>query len=204
MSKNIEFKREDLLSAFDEIGAAAIVAGTRLEICIYGGSALIIASNFRWSTEDVDTAELERPWPQWLAQVVERIHKQRGWLEDWFNDGVATFLAKTKADASDHALFGTFPRADRERVGLTVFVPKPDYLFALKLKAGRVNNEKKWIKDSADIANLAHVLGITDVEQGIAIFKRFFPALANDTGRERFILKTLLGKITHDDPRYSV
>jgi hypothetical protein len=197
-----DFTRDDLLSAFDEIGRAAIVAGTRLEICIYGGSALIVASNFRFSTEEFDTAELEKALPVWLQTVVDRIRPERGWLEDWFNDGVANFLSKTKADASDHAFFGSFPRDDREKVGLNVLVPKPDYLFALKLKASRISNERKWVKDSSDVANLAHVLGITDVESGIAIFTRFFPGLASDTGRERFILRHVLGKLTNDDPRY--
>ena len=40
--------------AFDEIGRAAVAAGTRLQIAVYGGSALMLASNFRFATEDVD------------------------------------------------------------------------------------------------------------------------------------------------------
>ena len=50
--------REKLLQAFDEIGRAAVAAGTRLQIAVYGGSALMLASNFRFATEDVDIAEL--------------------------------------------------------------------------------------------------------------------------------------------------
>jgi len=37
-----------------------------LDIAIYGGSALMLASNFRFATEDVDIAELDQPWPDWL------------------------------------------------------------------------------------------------------------------------------------------
>ena len=46
--------RDKLLAAFDEIGRAAIEAGTTMQIAVYGGSALMLASNFRYSTEDVD------------------------------------------------------------------------------------------------------------------------------------------------------
>ena len=40
--------------AFDEIGRAAAAVDTRLDIAVYGGSALMLASNFRFATEDVD------------------------------------------------------------------------------------------------------------------------------------------------------
>jgi hypothetical protein len=72
----------------------------------------------------------------------------------------------------------------------------------LKLKASRFNNEKKWVKDSGDLAHLAKVLGVKTVDEGLAIFKRFFPTYANDTEREAFILKFVLGKTLHDDPTY--
>ncbi len=61
-------EREKLLAAFDEIGRAAAGAGTQLQIAVYGGSALMLASNFRFSTEDVDVSKLEQPWPAWLRR----------------------------------------------------------------------------------------------------------------------------------------
>ena len=48
------FGRDALLDAFDQIGRAAVLAGTKLQIAVYGGSALMLASNFRFATEDVD------------------------------------------------------------------------------------------------------------------------------------------------------
>jgi len=49
-----DFDRHQLLDALDEVGRAAIEANARLDIAIYGGSALMLASNFRFGTEDVD------------------------------------------------------------------------------------------------------------------------------------------------------
>src|SRR3954462_7465545 len=75
------FDRDQLLAALSKIGAVA--AGRRLDIAIFGGSALMLAGNFRFSTEDVDIAEISRPWPDWLSAVVARIASQNGWPDDW-------------------------------------------------------------------------------------------------------------------------
>src|SRR6202789_2487501 len=98
---NAAFGRDALLDAFDQIGRAAVLAGTKLQIAVYGGSALMLASNFRVATEDVDVSELERPLPAWLAAVVDKIAKENGWQEDWFNDGVAFHLSSLADDAVD-------------------------------------------------------------------------------------------------------
>ena len=87
------FGRDALLDAFDRIGRAAALAGTKLQIAVYGGSALMLASNFRFATEDVDVSELERPLPDWLAAIVHEIAVENGWQDDWFNDGVAFHLS---------------------------------------------------------------------------------------------------------------
>ena len=76
-----EFDRDQLLDALDEIGHAAIAAKMRLEIAVFGGSALMLAGNFRYSTADVDIAEISRPWPQWLADTAARIADQERWSE---------------------------------------------------------------------------------------------------------------------------
>jgi hypothetical protein len=133
------FDRDQLLAAFDEIGRAAAAAGTRLEIAVYGGSALILASNFRYATEDVGVARLDHPWPDWLRAVVERVRAANEWSADWFSDAV-TFHLSTLADrAADHLEFGTFPR-DNSPPSLVVYVPSASYLLALKLKAIRVSD----------------------------------------------------------------
>jgi hypothetical protein len=72
------FGREALLDAFDRIGRAAVQAGKKLQIAVYGGSALMLASNFRFATEDVDVSELARPLPDWLVAVVHAIAQVNG------------------------------------------------------------------------------------------------------------------------------
>src|ERR1700753_2007128 len=121
------FGREALLDAFERIGRAAVEAGKKLQIAVYGGSALMLASNFRFATEDVDVSELERPLPGWLAVVVSKVAQQNHWAPDWFNDGVAFHLSALADSAADHLEFGTFPR-DAASIGLVVSVPSAEYL----------------------------------------------------------------------------
>lgn len=166
--------REKLLAAFDEIGRAAVAAGTRLQIAVYGGSALMLASNFRFATEDVDVSQLEQPWPEWLRTVVSKLAKANGWTEDWFNDGVAFHLSALAHRSEDHLEFGTFPRTSEEP-GLFVYVPSARYLLALKLKAMRVNDPVRGDQERLDILNLMRVVGIKTVDEAVDLLARFFP-----------------------------
>jgi hypothetical protein len=45
---------QDLHDAFMELGARARQEGKVIDLAIYGGSALMLASNFRVATQDVD------------------------------------------------------------------------------------------------------------------------------------------------------
>ena len=50
---------QDLHDAFMELGAQARVEGKVIDLAVYDGSALMLASNFRLATQDVD-AVVER------------------------------------------------------------------------------------------------------------------------------------------------
>src|SRR3978361_1505981 len=99
---SVAFDRDALLDAFDRIGYAAVAAGTKLQIAVYGGSALMLASNFRFATEDVDIADIGSAWPKWLRDVVEAVAREKGWSEDWLNDGVVFHLSPLADRAKDH------------------------------------------------------------------------------------------------------
>jgi len=188
------FDRGALLDAFDRIGRAAALAGTKLQIAVYGGSALMLASNFRFATEDVDVSELEHPLPGWLAAVVDEIAKENGWLDDWFNDGVAFHLSPLADRALDHLEFGTFPRDGTP--------PSAEYLLALKLKAARVTDPLRGETERLDILNLMQVVGISTVEEAIALLGRYFPVSAASSEKQRFLLKNMNRKGGNDAPKY--
>ena len=192
------FDRDRLLAAFDEIGRAAAAAGMRLEIAVYGGSALVLASNFRYTTEDVDVARLDHPWPNWLRAVVERIAAANGWSADWFNDVVSFHLSTLADRAADHLEFGTFPR-DNTPPGLVVYVP---YLLALKLKAIRVSDPLRGDQERLDILNLMRVLGVRTIDEAIAVLARYFPMSAAAAEKQRFLLAHMKLDGAADAPKY--
>jgi len=195
------FGRDALLEAFDQIGRAAARAGTKLQIAVYGGSALMLASNFRFATEDVDVSELERPHPNWLAAVLHEIAEKNRWSDDWFNDGVAFHLSTLADRAADHLEFGTFPR-DGTPPGLVVSVPSAEYLLALKLKAARVSDPIRGETERLDILNLMQVVGISTVEDAIALLGRYFPVSAASSEKQRFLLKNMNREGGVDAPKY--
>jgi len=195
------FDRDALLDAFDRIGRAAVGAGTKLQIAVYGGSALMLASNFRFATEDVDIREIGAEWPGWLSEVISAIATENDWSATWFNDAVTFHLSPLARDR-DHVALGTFPRRN-EPVGLSVFIPTARYMLALKLKSLRISDFDKGAQDMSDTANLLKVLGFTEVEQAIEVLAEFFPKSAADADKQRFVLKRLLaGDILTDAPQY--
>ncbi|MEA2891718.1 MAG: hypothetical protein QOI05_2511 [Bradyrhizobium sp.] len=193
--------RDAVLDAFDRIGRAAVEAGTKLQIAVYGGSALMLASNFRFATEDVDVSELERPLPDWLAKVVHEIAEKYHWPQEWFNDGVAFHLSLLADRSADHLEFGTFPR-DGTPPGLVVSVPSAEYLLALKLKAIRVTDPLRGETERLDIVNLMQVLGISTADEAIALLGKYFPVSAASSEKQRFLLRNMDRAGGTDAPEY--
>jgi len=195
------FDRDALLDALDEIGAAAVAAGATLDLAVYGGSALMLASSFRYSSEDVDVAEISKPWPRWLADVVEQIATRRGWSPDWLSDAVQFHLSPLATIAGDHLEYGTFPRGTGQ-CGVRVFVPSAEYMLALKLKAMRINDPVKGEQETADVRNLIAAANVPDADAAIAILARYFPRSAADAEKQRFFLRHLWPKDPDDAPQY--
>jgi hypothetical protein len=199
MAKRLD--REALLDAFDRIGLAAIEAGTKLQIVVYGGSALMLASNFRFATEDVDIADIGGDWPKWLTDVVATIALEKGWSDDWLNDGIVFHLSPLADRAKDHLEFGTFPR-DSSPPGLVVSVPTAEYLLALKLKAFRTQDTLRGDTERLDILNLMDVVGISAADQAIAVLGKYFPVSAASSEKQRFLLKNIDKSGKSDAPKY--
>jgi hypothetical protein len=199
MAKRLD--REALLDAFDRIGLAAIEAGTKLQIVVYGGSALMLASNFRFATEDVDIADIGGDWPKWLTDIVATIALEKGWSDDWLNDGIVFHLSPLADRAKDHLEFGTFPR-DSSPPGLVVSVPTAEYLLALKLKAFRTQDPLRGDTERLDILNLMDVVGISTADQAIAVLGKYFPVSAASSEKQRFLLKNIDKSGKSDAPKY--
>lgn len=197
------FDRDQLQDALDRLGEAAAANETQLDLAVYGGAALMLASRFRYASEDVDIASIGE-WPDWLRVAVEQIARDKGWAADWLNDAIQFHLSPAATQAEDHLEFGTYPR--RGEPGLRVFVPSAEYLLALKLKAMRVADPVKGPLEARDIRKLMAACGLTGIDDAIAILGHYFPRSAADADKQRFLLKHVLSQEDPDDdpPDYPV
>ena len=165
------FDRIALESAFAAIGTRALADHRLVEIAVYGGAALVLTLEGRVATQDLDAVVQNDA--AWLRNVVAGVAHERGWREDWLNDGVKGFLSGHDAEPHAKRLFRSFP--SEQQPGLRVFVAQPAYLFAMKCLAMRIGGVDVT-QDRSDITMLARVLNITDAEQALALVARYYPA----------------------------
>ncbi len=154
-----------------ELGAQARREGKVIDLAVYGGSALMLASNFRVATQDVD-AVVEGDQSA-VTRLTEDISRRRGWPPDWLNDGVRAYLSpNVDGLAQHHALFRAYP--SEQEPGLRVFVPSPEYMLAMKLMAMRLD-PAGGKSDLADIINLIDVVGLKTAAETIDFAASFYP-----------------------------
>ena len=164
------FDRAALLEAFGELGRAAWDEGATIEIAVYGGSALMLIFDWRIATKDVDgvfDADRER-----VRRLAARVGEQHGWPEDWLNDGVKGFLSARDREDGMKPLMGEFPSSDEP--GLRVFVPRPEYLFAMTCRAMRLGGVDEN-RDIEDIRRLATEIGLRSAAEAMTLVASFYP-----------------------------
>jgi hypothetical protein len=128
----------------------------------------MLAFDWRIATKDVDGVyEADRDAVRRLAAGLAA---DRGWPADWLNDGVKGFLSPLDNEAK--RLSGEFPSGDEP--GLRVFLPKTEYLFAMKIRAMRFGGVDENA-DIDDIRNLANELNLHTADDAIALLLSFYP-----------------------------
>ena len=168
--ESTRFDRAALLAAFGELGRAAWAEGATIEVSVYGGSALMLIFDWRAATKDVDGVfDIDRDRVRRLAAGVAL---NRGWPADWLNDGVKGFLSMRDHEEGMKPLRGEFPSA--EEPGLRIFVPRPEYLFAMKCRAMRLGGVDES-RDIEDIRRLAAEIGLQSAEEAMDLVSSFYP-----------------------------
>jgi hypothetical protein len=159
-----------VIAAFDVMGRYLRERGIVGEIAVYGRTAILL--QFRWggATEDVDvvirTAEHESAVKDAAAFAALRL----GLPDDWLNNYVGAFTAEGESE-SFFSAYGTYPRG--ETPGLRVFLARPEYICAMKLKA--LQRANVGDKDFDDAVGLAAELGIESAEDLLRLFAVYFP-----------------------------
>jgi hypothetical protein len=118
-----ELTKQTIERAFDAMGRMAAERGLVVDIAVYGGSCLVLASDIRNASVDVDAVFLtERSAVRDIADVVAR---QMGLSLDWINEAVRQ-VAPPRGNPEPNLLpFGDYPRGGETAVGLRVHLRRP-------------------------------------------------------------------------------
>jgi hypothetical protein len=169
-----ELTKATIERAFDAMGRMAAERGLVVDIAVYGGSCLVLASDIRNASVDVDAVFLtERSAVRDIADAVAR---RMGLPLDWINEAVRQ-VAPPRGNPEPNLLpFGDYPREGRTAVGLRVHLPAPAYLLAMKVLANRASED--WAKaqsDEDDAVALMKVTAITSREALVALLQECYP-----------------------------
>jgi hypothetical protein len=125
--------RARVLRLFEALSRRAAERGTRVELFLVGGGAMVLAYNTSRTTSDIEGIFEPKQLAYELAREVAS-EVDFPLREDWLNDAVKTFpFPKNRIDVAARVYY--------EDAGLTVRVASPRYLFMMKALAAREADE---------------------------------------------------------------
>jgi hypothetical protein len=144
----------------DELGRQGVTG----EICLFGGTVMVLAFAARVSTRDVDAifqpAQLIR---NLAGQIAEEQHLPASWL----NDGVKGFVSARHETTS-----GGLPQF----ANLRLTMPVPEYLLSMKCMAARLGGTTAERSDLPDIVFLIRHLGLKSAREVLDVVAQYYPA----------------------------
>lgn len=155
--------REAILEALSALSEELGKHGLHGEVCLFGGTVMVLAFAARLSTKDVDA--LFEP-TQFVREAANRIAIARRLPTDWINDGVKGFLS-TRHETTT----GNLPQFPHLRLTM----PVPEYLLAMKCMAARLGGTTGESTDVPDILFLIRHLQLKTATDVLDIVGRYYP-----------------------------
>ncbi len=146
---------EEITQYLTELNDELRLMDIKGEVSLYGGAVIVLAFKTRISTKDVDA--IFHPASE-VRSAAARVAQRHNLNETWLNDGVKGYVVEHSKNVLFHL------------PNLTVFIPQPDYLLAMKALAARVQTE-----DEEDVRTLIRELGLTSAESVFDIIERYYP-----------------------------
>jgi hypothetical protein len=151
--------KEDILKYLQELSVEIGKEGLKGEILVFGGAAMVLAFNARPSTKDVDAVFQPK---RKIYELSKKIAERNQLPEDWLNDSVKGFI---RSDLFNYKLFIRFDN-------LSVYIPEPEYLLAMKSISMRIGVESL---DIDDIKFLIDHLKLEKLDDIFDIIKKYYP-----------------------------
>jgi hypothetical protein len=146
---------EEITKYLGELNDELRLMDIKGEVSLFGGAVMCLAYDARAATKDVDA--IFKPTAE-IRKAIKIVAERNNLLDDWMNDAVKGYWA----EHNERILF--------DLSHLTVFVPEPDYLLAMKAIAARGGTY-----DREDVEKLIEVLGITSAEAVFEIVEKYYP-----------------------------
>ncbi len=156
--------REQILTALgalsDELGKQGVTG----EVCLFGGTVMVLAFTARLTTKDVDA--LFRP-SRLIRELARRIAEEQRLPADWLNDGVKGYIS-----ARHETTPGELPQFPHLRLAM----PVPEYLLAMKCMAARLGGTTGEPTDIPDIIFLIRQLRLRSAREVLDLVGQYYPA----------------------------
>ena len=172
-----KLNRKSIEQAFDLVGKKAGEREIEIEIAVFGGSCLILASDIREASGDVDAVINERS-RKTAYEIIDEVATELGLPQRWLNEGVKRSAPPKGEPAPPLNFFGDYPRDNSGPAGLKVFLPTPEYMLAMKLLANRgggLDEKGKTQTDNDDVLGLMRLTGITSQDDLVGLMEGFYP-----------------------------
>ena len=156
--------REEILAALQSLSDELGKQGVTGEICLFGGTVMVLAFTARLTTKDVDA--LFQP-TQAIREIARRIAEEQHLPADWLNDGVKGFIS-----ARHETTAGNLPQFSHLRLTM----PVPEYLLAMKCMAARIGGTTDEPSDVADITFLIRHLKLNSAKDVLDLVGQYYPA----------------------------
>ncbi|MBM3833739.1 MAG: hypothetical protein FJ403_10795 [Verrucomicrobia bacterium] len=149
-----------LASLSDQLGKQGVIG----EICLFGGTVMVLAFNARLSTKDVDA--LFQP-ATLLREIARPIAAEQQLPVDWLNDGLKGYVSsRHEITVENLPQFSNLPLA----------MPVPEYLLAMKCIAARLGGTSGEPSDVPDILFLIRHLRLQTARDVLDLVAQYYPA----------------------------
>jgi hypothetical protein len=155
--------REMILKAFQEMSDELASRGVAGELCLFGGTVMVLAFAARLSTKDVDA--IFHP-SQIIREVACSVGQANGFPEHWLNDAAKGFVS-----SRHEVIEGSLPQFSNLRLTM----PTPQYLLAMKCIASRISGVEEESHDVSDIIFLIRHLKLKTAEDVMEIVTAYYP-----------------------------
>jgi predicted nucleotidyltransferase len=163
-SGHATLNRETILRALQTLSDELGKRGVTGEVCLFGGTVMVLAFNARLATKDVDA--LFQP-AQTIRDLASHISVEQQLPMNWLNDGVKGFVS-----ARHDTTAGNLPQYSNLRLTM----PVPEYLLAMKCMAARIGSTANESTDVADIIFLARHLHLTSAAAVLNLVGQYYPS----------------------------